>query len=295
MIGIKRKKILTLLTAVLLLNIIFVSSALNVVAVGENPFSNYMANNSKVNTANHQDEGYETIIIETKPVNSLRSEKTEVSISSEKFEIFLDNLKSLMKENISKPELIENALQLFRENKILPKSATLANLKESALNIKEKFSNRKASNTLSQPNIGQNGVSFFLDDPFIGLGCSFILATFMNSMAPLTWPPDAIMKFIDEKFEIPFLNTVTPFGIIGTLTFPAFDILVGQSINFGWIHSMIPLNEKIFFQPFYGILIFPIAFSFTVYTETNPPITLFDCIVGASALGNFIPFQTSWS
>ncbi|MBS3777866.1 MAG: hypothetical protein KGY50_01080, partial [Candidatus Thermoplasmatota archaeon] len=287
--------ILTLLTAVLLINIIFVSSALNVVAVKENPFSNHMTNCPETNTANLKNENYETIILETKPVYSKLSEKIEISISSEKFDIFMNELESVLQKNISKQKLIENALELFRNHKILPESATLANLKESALNINERFSKRKPSNSLSYPAMNKDGLSIEPEPPFIGLGCSFILATFMNSMAPFAWPPGTIIKLIEEKFEIPFFDTVTPFGIMGTLTFPAFDILVGQSINFGWIHSMIPLNEKIFFQPFYGILIFPIAFSLTIYTETDPPITLFDCIVGASVVGNFIPFQTSWN
>ena len=238
---------------------------------------------------------FETIIIETKPYGSNIGQKEEISITSNEFESFMYDYNELINQNFSGEELIEKALELFRENGILCESATLDNLKESAFNVKNRLIKEKISKPTISSNGRNGGPSIIPGDFIFGLGCTFILATFMNTIAPFPYPSrGTAIPFINKTIEIPFLNQTIPIGLIGTFNPLIFDLLVGQSINFGWIRSVIPLNDKIILQPFYAILIFPMCVSFTVYTNTNPPITLFDCIVGASAVGNFLPFQTSW-
>jgi len=239
-------------------------------------------------------QNYETIIIETKPIGSRVSEKIELSISKDEFEDFTYEFNQLLKQNLSEQELTGKALDLFRKYGILPESATLTNLEKSANYIRNSIVKKRLSQQKSPRVGGISRASITINDVIVGLGCTFILATFMNAIAPFAWPPDSVWKLFDEDYYIPFLDREITIGAIGTVGFSSFDLLVSQSISFGWVHSMIPLKNTIFLEPFYGILIFPAGFSLTIYQKSNPPITLFDCIVGACLVGNFITFNTSW-
>ena len=244
----------------------------------------------------HQTEAdieYEIILIETKPIGSSEKEQIEIKIEKSDYINFIDEYNTLMQKNISDQKKAELLFDLFNKYNILTEPTTIDDLKKTADNIQstliKKYRLPKKYGNL----LGGRG-NLIIDEVIVGLGCTFFFASFMNTIAPFAWPPEGFWKFIDEEITIPLFGQDVTFGCIGTCSAAAFDLLIGQSINFGWIHTMIPLGDCIFLQPFYGILLFPAGISFTIYQKTNPPVILFDCIIGACVLGNIMTFHTFW-
>lgn len=247
--------------------------------------------NKPMATSNLEDN--QTIVIETNPIGSSLPERIEVEISQDEYESFIYEYEKLLSINNNK-YIQDKVLDLFKKYNILPEIASFESLKQTANEINQFVQEKYSLDDIPTMPPNKNGPSILIDETFVGLGCSFIFATFMNSIAPIAWPPDTVWPFLNENYTFEFLGREINISAIGTYGFATFDLLVGQSINFGWIHSMIPLREFIFLQPFYGILIFPAGISLTIYLKSNPPIILLDCIIGACVVGNLITFNTCW-
>lgn len=251
------------------------------------------------------------VSIEIKQLGGGYENKTTVEVSQTEIEFLIEEIRKIQNSTLDAEKKMERELELLRNAGILPSTANLENLKKSAMNIRDillgpyhfasKVPYTDKLNIKNDLSVGNGGMVY------IGFGTAFALISPLDIITPvLFWPtpaPTLWRNSTHKDIPIPFLNMTIPFNATGRITWEYFDVLFGQSINnIGFLYSAVPIYPPYsesyplfkFKGSFYAVLLLTVGLSLTIYISYDPPIILFDSIIGGCVESNFIIPSISW-